>query len=689
MKKTFTATAAILAACLALTATAAAANIPMNANTSLYFTQQSISQPMSVSSDAPFRMETGTLLISEPGSYTLTGQMTGTVFVDPKYGEVNITLDGAGIDGQNGPAIAAISGERLNINIAGGSVNRLEGAPDDSFGAVLYSNVPVEIGGNGQLDLTSMGRYAVRVENADIIFSGGNITMNTQGFGIEAQNAFFNGGNVIFEVGSGNFAPGTEVITDGGTFGTTFTDNSFIPTNTESYNPTSYENTWTNSDPIGNTGTYIVPSGNGGMITAPTGSSGMGNAPTGSSGMGNIPSGSGGMSGAPSDNNGGQFPGGGMNNNEQPTTDTAGEVVEGITENSAMDLEADYDNATTYDVSENSEVTISSSGTYIVTGSSEEGSITVKKGTTGVVLVLDDLDLSSSSGAVLSINKQAEVQVIISGTVNLTDNENPDDENSTDEAVADAFDGAAIKIKADSVVFLTGDGTLNINGKAKNGIKAGDDSSLIIGGDLELNIEAVNDGINSNYDITILSGDVNIDAGDDGIHADHILTIGKDGTGPALTVKNSNEGLEGTVVNIGGGTISVNASDDAINAANGDGVYEGVLGYSINITGGKITVTAGTDGLDSNGNVNLIGGSLSIRSANNGGDAGIDYDGDYYVSPDFDLNNSSGVAGPDGMPGQMGGVMPSDNNGGMQGGMPGQQGGGMFGSVNGIMNGWE
>ena len=72
----------------------------------------------------------------------------------------------------------------------------------------------------------------------------------------------------------------------------------------------------------------------------------------------------------------------------QASTDTAGEIVTGITENSAMALTADYDNATTYDVSENSTVKISSSGTYIVTGTSSDGSITVTKSTTGVVLVL-------------------------------------------------------------------------------------------------------------------------------------------------------------------------------------------------------------------------------------------------------------------------------------------------------------
>lgn len=336
------------------------------------------------------------------------------------------------------------------------------------------------------------------------------------------------------------------------------------------------------------------------------------------------------------------------------------EIVTGTTENSAMNLKADYDNATTIVITDDdSSVKIDESGTYVVTGSSSDGSITVKKGTTGVVLVLEDLDLTSTSGATLSINKDAEVQVVISGMVTLTDNENSDDEYSDDADVADAYDGAAIKIKAGSTVYITGDGTLNVNGNAKNGIKAGDDSSLIIGGDMVLNIDAVNDGINSNYDVTILDGTVNISAGDDGIHADRILTIGEDGSGPDLTISKSTEGLEATVVNIDGGNVNVTATDDAINAANADGIYEGELDYSVNVTGGNINITAGTDGIDSNGNINLIDGSAKIQSANNGGDAGIDYDGEYYVSDSFKLNNQSGVAGPDNM---MGG-MPGQSNG--------------------------
>ena len=50
----------------------------------------------------------------------------------------------------------------------------------------------------------------------------------------------------------------------------------------------------------------------------------------------------------------------------------------------------------------------------------------------------------------------------------------------------------------------------------------------------------------------------------------------------------------------------------------------------------------------------------TISSANNGGDAGLDYDGQLYISDEFDLNNQSGV---------------SNMGGGMMGGMPGQMGG--------------
>ena len=366
-----------------------------------------------------------------------------------------------------------------------------------------------------------------------------------------------------------------------------------------------------------------------------------------------------GASGALADMNGRGGMMNGMQNTAVALADTASEIATGTTTNSAADLTADMENATAITVTEeDSEVKITESGTYIISGYASDGSITVKKGTTGVVLILEDLDLTSTTGAAVSVNKESEVQIVVSGSVTLTDAENPADETSEDAEVADAYDGAAMKIKSGSSVYLTGDGTLTVNGTAKNGIKTGESATLVIDGeDLTVNITAANDGINASYDLTILSGAVTISASDDALHADRVLTVGSEdnSTSPTVTVKSSTEGLEGTVVNIHSGTVTVNSTDDAINAANSDGTYAGELAYSINITGGDVTVSSKFDGLDSNGNVNLTGGTVTIASsARNGGDAGIDYDGSLYVSSDATLNNSNGVAGPDMMRGQMG-----------------------------------
>jgi len=346
------------------------------------------------------------------------------------------------------------------------------------------------------------------------------------------------------------------------------------------------------------------------------------------------------------------------------TSANAGEIALSTAENAAASLEADMSSASYITISnDNSAVEITQSGTYVITGESSDGSITVKKGVTGVVLVLNDLNLTSKTGAALSVNKEAQAKIIVSGSVTLTDGENPADETSADEATASAYDGAAMKFKADSQVVLTGEGTLTINGSAKNGIKTGDNASLIVDGNMIVNMNAVNDGINGSYDVTLLGGNITIAAGDDAIHADHILTVGSQtGDGPTITIRSCKEGLEGTVINMFGGNVTIQATDDAINAANSQGAYAGELAVSFNMTGGTVNISSRTDGIDSNGNVNLIGGSAAIQSASFGGEAGIDYDGQYYLSASFSLNNASGVSGPDGMGrgGQMNGMQGFD-----------------------------
>ena len=597
------------------------------------------------------------LVISEPGVYTLQGNMKGSVWVDPGYGEVTLILDNAMIDGGNAAAIIGLSGDRLNILTQNDTYNTLINGVMEQYSnavnalnAAVYSYVNLLFGGLGSLTIEGRNGYGVYGDRSAMSFNGGNYTVNSMldGFATSNTNTY------PVETVSGNFTVNNTVYTPQMPNSSPISADQFV--RQTPFSPSAQQNDWqTQNNPFGQqnqNGTSFDQFGNGGMQGAMPGG---GNQP----GMQNIAG-------------------------TLDSASSASEIAEGTVSNSAMELTADYENATTYDVSETSQVKITSSGTYVVTGTSEDGNITVKKGTTGVVLVLEDLDLTSTTGATLSINKQAEVQVIVSGNVTLTDNENPADEYSSDADAADAYDGAAIKVKAESMVYITGDGTLNVHGNAKNGIKGGDNSSIVFGGNVVINIDAENDGINSNYDLAFLGGKMKINAGDDGIHADHIVTVGnEDGTGPEITVESSTEGIEGTVINMRGGTVTVNSTDDAVNAANGDGLYENELEYSFNMTGGELTVNSRGDGIDSNGNINLIDGTATINSASMGGEAGIDYDGRLYVSDSFELYNNSGVAGPDGMGGMQNPMS------GMQNPMSGMQNpmGGMQNPMNGIQNG--
>ena len=242
-------------------------------------------------------------------------------------------------------------------------------------------------------------------------------------------------------------------------------------------------------------------------------------------------------------------------------------------------------------------LTITDSGTYTVSGSCADGSIKVKKGTTGVTLVLDGLTLTSENTAAITCGKSSEVTILVSnGTENsLSDTEQNNDDNYPENENAE---NAVIKCKDGSTVTLCGDGELTINAEQL------------------LNVE---------------SGTLTIDAADDAIHCDLVLNIGADGTdGPTIDITNCCEGLEGAELNVCSGDITINASDDCLNAANSDLTdYD----FTMTISGGAIdTYTSGGDGFDSNGDLTITGGTVIVWTDNTADNEPLDADGTITVS---------------------------------------------------------
>ncbi len=275
------------------------------------------------------------------------------------------------------------------------------------------------------------------------------------------------------------------------------------------------------------------------------------------------------------------------------TADTASNVTFTFTDSGVT---AAGETDTGYEIN-GTALTITSSGTYTVSGSCADGSIKVKKGTTGVTLVLSDLTLTSADTAAITCGKSSEVTILVSnGTENsLSDTEQNNDDNYPENENAE---NAVIKCKDGSTVTLCGDGELTITANGKNGIKSGattdeDGEALLTIRDLTLNIDApVNDAINAEQLLNVESGTLTIDASDDAIHCDLVLNIGADGTdGPTINITNCCEGLEGAELNVCSGDITINASDDCLNAANSDLTdYD----FTMTISGGTITVSGGT-----------------------------------------------------------------------------------------------
>lgn len=362
---------------------------------------------------------------------------------------------------------------------------------------------------------------------------------------------------------------------------------------------------------------------------------------------------------------------------ESTAYDTDGATAFTFTDIAITAKDGDY---TGYNI-DGTALTIEAAGTYIVSGSCQSGSITVKKGVTGVTLVLGGLTLTADGTAAIACNKSSGVTIVAKdGTTNiLSDTETNNGDSYPDNTDAE---NAVIKCKDGSQVTLCGSGSLTVNATGKNGIKSGattdeEGEAWLVIRDLTLTISApVNDAINAEASLTILSGDLTIDAGDDAVHSDYYLTVGAAGTdGPTITVNSCNEGLEAADLSIAGGNITIHAGDDCLNAANSD-----LTGYAftLSISGGTLVMdTTSGDGIDSNGTLSISGGTVVVWTNSTADNQPLDADGTLSITGGTVLaaGSSAGMGitlSGDSQPYVMFG---STGMGGMGGGRPGSIGG--------------
>lgn len=272
------------------------------------------------------------------------------------------------------------------------------------------------------------------------------------------------------------------------------------------------------------------------------------------------------------------------------------------------------------------DVSITAAGTYVFSGDCDNGSITVKKGVTGVTIVLNGLTLTNDDSAAITLNKTAEASLIAAaGTTNtVADTEGSNDEN------------AAVKVKSGATLAIGGTGTLTVDGNAKNGIKGAADAVITVA-EVKLNINAANDGLSCDDELNITGGTLRITAGGDAVKAspDTGDTENPDTTslgnvtisGGTLTLNATGEGVQADGdLTISGGTFYVKTNGGHTTALTDDSAScKGFkAGKTLTVTGGTLTVDSADDALHAGTDVTISGGTLTLATGDDGAHADND-----------------------------------------------------------------
>ncbi|MDN3311561.1 carbohydrate-binding domain-containing protein [Microbacterium oryzae] len=317
-------------------------------------------------------------------------------------------------------------------------------------------------------------------------------------------------------------------------------------------------------------------------------------------------------------------------------------------------------------------VTITEAGVYRISGELDGSIVVDAPEDAQVVLILDGVTITADAAPAIQVTAADDVAIhLADGSTNTV--------TSTGAYAADADANAAIWSAADLTV--SGTGSLAVEGSAEDGITSKDDLVVLSG---ELSVTAADDGLKGKDSLTVRGGTITIDAGGDGLASDQDeddtqgyvsieggtldITAGSDGidgytdvivTDGAITIS-AEEGIEGGTVAIGGGTIDITSTDDGINGsagtssdtASGEEMQGGMGGGGMQdsgeyvlIAGGTVTVDAEGDGLDSNGSMDITGGTTVVYGPTGQGNGALDTNGSLTITGGTVLALDSGGMG--------------------------------------------
>ncbi len=332
-----------------------------------------------------------------------------------------------------------------------------------------------------------------------------------------------------------------------------------------------------------------------------------------------------------------------------------------------------------------SKVSITAEGTYIIRGALGNGTVDVNlpNDDSSAQLVLDGANIHNDAGPALQVNKGDAVYLTLAdGSENALS-------DGTGYALEAGEDEAQAALYTASDLTINGSGSLNVNGAYYHAISS-QGAVVITGGNIDIasaedgafangaikigggdiTINAGDDGLHSEYLLYVADGTVDVQQSEEGFEAERIYIYGGNSS-----IVSSDDGVNASQAEAEKETSESDAASEAPTAPEGnmgeppampegeakqapegprperpegDGGKSPVEGqgmqqpggpdsrqenapdiddaYLLRINGGTLTVDAGGDGLDSNGYIEINGGTVLVSGASSADDSGLDYE---------------------------------------------------------------
>ncbi|MDP4172902.1 MAG: carbohydrate-binding domain-containing protein [Bacteroidota bacterium] len=261
-------------------------------------------------------------------------------------------------------------------------------------------------------------------------------------------------------------------------------------------------------------------------------------------------------------------------------------------------------------------LTITSSGTYSISGTLNNGQIIVNTEDKAIVrLILNGVNISCSASAPIYVKKAEKVilclsdnttNTLVDGSIYILENAAIDEPN------------AALYCKSNLTIF--GNGTLKVSGNYNDAI-ASTDGLIIKSGNI--NVSSKDDGIRGKDYLIVRDGNVTVNAKGDGLKSDN----SEDATKGYIQIENGTFDITSTgdaiaaetdviikkaniSITSGGGSSKTVSSTESAKAIKGI-VY-------VLIEGGSFNISSADDALHSNGYITLNNGTFIISSGDDG-----------------------------------------------------------------------